>query len=327
MQAFVVRQDGDAVSAGIEPLGREDWPAASMWVRVKWSSVNYKDLMAADGNSGIVKKLPHVPGIDSAGEVLEDASGRFSPGDEVLVTGHRLGAPDWGGWSEEICVPAEWAVPRPGDLSLREAMILGTAGFTAAQAFAAFERNEVSPDDGPIVITGATGGVGSLALMLAKRLGYHAIASTGKAEEHAARLKELGAAEVVDRGVFGQEDPKPLGPSAYAGGIDAVGGRTLVNLIRQTKYRGCVAAYGLVGGTDLPLTVYPFLLRGVTLAGVASADCPMPERLRIWDLLAGRWRLDGLDGLAREVSLEQLPAALDEMRNSANLGRFVVRVS
>ncbi len=309
----------------LKELTLDDLPDGEVTVRVNYSSLNYKDALATQGQRGIVKRLPHIPGIDAAGKVQTSDSPLFTAGDSVIVSGYDLGQGHWGGWSELIRVPAKWVVPLPSGLTLRDAMVLGTAGFTAAQCVHALQRNEVLPDMGEIVVTGATGGVGSLSVQLLAKLGYTVVAVTGKATEHQ-RLLEMGAARVIGREELVDNSSRPLLSASWGGGVDTVGGQLLNSLLRQTKYGGCVAACGLVAGAELNMTVYPFLLRGVGLAGVASADCPMPRRLEIWRLLSNEWRLEVPATWTREVDLQNLNREVDRMLAGESLGRVIVKL-
>lgn len=320
---LVEREEGGPLRR--RPVRRplDELPPGEVLVRVAWSSLNYKDALACQAHPGIVRRLPHVPGIDAAGIVVESRDPRFASGQEVIVTGHELGAGQWGGWAEYIRVPADWVVPRPEGLTLREAMILGTAGFTAAQCAEALLRNGVCPEQGPIVVTGATGGVGCLSVKLLAQLGFKVSAVTGKPQQ-AARLAGWGASEVLDRSTVLDETDKPLLTARWAGAVDTVGGPTLATLIRQTKPYGVVAACGLVGGTELHLTVYPFLLRGVILAGIASAMLPYDRRWEIWQKLAGPWRLTGLEELAQTVTLDELEGAVERILQGQIVGRVIV---
>jgi putative YhdH/YhfP family quinone oxidoreductase len=319
IQAYLVTADDDGrVTAGPARIAAGDLPEGEVEIAVEWSSLNFKDTLAASGNRRVAGDLPHVPGIDAAGTVIADGTG-------VLVTGYGLGAPHWGGWSERIRVPAEWVHVRPDGMHAREAMQLGTAGLTAAMAVEAIERGGVSRDLGPILVTGATGGVGLLAVALLAHLDYHVVASTGKPDQHDL-LKRMGATEVIDRdAVFGDTDG-PLGSGRWAAAVDVVGGDCLAAVIRETRPRGVVAACGLVGGTDLTTTVYPFLLRGVTLAGIDSAGCPESLRSGLWDRLADNWALEGLDEITHEVTLEQLDDSIALMRAGQHIGRTIVRL-
>ncbi len=324
--AFVVRESEGVPRRGIEQIAKRQLPPGEVVIAVRYSSVNYKDAMAAEGHPGVVKTLPHVPGIDAAGIVIESESPRFSPGDEVIVTGYGLGADQWGGWSEMIRVPADWVVSRPENLSLRDAMILGTAGFTAAQCVASLQHHGISPDCGPVVVTGSSGGVGSVALMILSQLGYEVTAVSGKSDR-VDWLMELGARQVIQREAVLDESKKPLLKATWAGAVDTVGGQTLVTLVRSLRYRGTVACCGLVGGSFLPLTVYPFLLRGVTLDGIDSAACPYERRLEIWEKLAGAWKPCRLEQIANEVPLQEVERVIPEILAGRVAGRTLLRLS
>jgi acrylyl-CoA reductase (NADPH) len=322
---LVHRDESGQATAGIETLPLENLPEGDVLIDVQYSSLNYKDALAATGNTGVARKFPHVPGIDAAGVVLESSSAEFNVDDEVVVTGYELGSGAWGGWCEAIRVPADWVVPLPDGLTSEEAMILGTAGFTAAQCVDALQHQGVHPDSGPVVVTGATGGVGSLAVSILAKLGYEVTAITGKAEQHA-WLKQLGAAHVAGRDAVDDASDRALLRANWAGAVDTVGGNTLATLLRSTDYRGCVTACGLVGGADLNLTVYPFLLRGVRLIGIDSAHCPMDVRLQIWQQLAGPWKLDALTQLATHLQLEDVTDAVQQILAGQMSGRYVVDV-
>jgi putative YhdH/YhfP family quinone oxidoreductase len=300
-----------------------DLPPGDVLVHVHYSSLNYKDALAAQAHPGVVRQLPHVPGIDAAGAVAESTDPRFLTGQEVLITGYELGGAQWGGWSRYVRVPAEWVVPLPTGLSLKEAMILGTAGFTAAQSLSAIVLGGVSPEAGEVVVTGATGGVGCLAVKLLAKLGYKVVAVTGKRHLEP-RLREWGASRVIGRDEVTKDNSKPLLSARWAGGVDTVGGNTLATLIRQTMNYGVVAACGLVGGIELPLTVHPFILRGVTLAGIGSAALPYDRRLEIWRKLSDVWRLDGLESLATTIGLAQLEQYVQQILRGEIVGRTVV---
>jgi putative YhdH/YhfP family quinone oxidoreductase len=292
-------------------------------IEVAYSSLNYKDALACQGHAGVVRNFPHVPGVDCAGEVVESAAPAFHPGDAVLVTGYELGAGQWGGFAAYVRVPADWVVPLPAGLSVREAMIYGTAGFTAAQCATAIIERGIRPESGPVVVTGATGGVGSLAVAILAHLGYEVAAVTGKTIHHQ-WLHRLGAAKILRRNDFVDTSDRPLLTARWAAAVDTVGGQMLATIVRAMQHRGCVAACGLVGGTDLPLTIYPFILRGVTLAGIDSAKCPRPQRLEMWQKLAGPWRVARLDELAEMVTLDGLPKRVQEILAGEVVGRTLV---
>lgn len=322
-RCLLVDEVDGKISHAVKQLPVERLPSGQVTIEVEYSSINYKDALATLAHAGVVRSLPHIPGIDAAGTILVSDTAQFAAGDQVIVTGYDLGQGSWGGWAERIRVPAEWVLPLPRGLSLRQAMILGTAGFTAAQCVLALQRNEVSPEDGLIVVTGATGGVGSLAVRLLAKLGYHVCAVTGKADQHPV-LRQLGAEKIMGRDEFSTPQTKAMLSANYAGAVDTVGGETLVNLLKSTQYGGCVAACGLVGGSELTMSVYPFLLRGVALCGVASADCPAERRARIWELLAGDWKLDNLEELVCEVNLEGISDKVAQILEGKVVGRTLV---
>ena len=325
-RALVVRRaDGTNVTRAVEQLDEAELPEGGVTIAVQWSSLNYKDALAATGHPGVARSFPHVPGIDAAGEIVASDSPSLPVGLQVLVTGYELGAGQWGGWSETIRVPADWVIPLPDQLDAHRAMMLGTAGFTAAQLVRALQRHAIEPDAGPIAVTGATGGVGSLAICLLARLGYEVVASTGKSDSHT-WLKQLGAAEVVSREAIENDARKPLAAARWAGGIDTVGGNTLASLLRATRPHGCIAACGMAGGHQLDSTVYPFILRGVALDGITSALCPDATRRQIWSDLAGQWQIPQLEQITREVTLETLEAPIESILQGMIRGRVVVRI-
>lgn len=326
LRCFLVEKpEGETLRRGIAQRSQDELPPGDVLIRVHYSSLNYKDALAAEAHPGVVRKLPHVPGIDAAGVVESDATGRFRAGDQVIVTSYGLGADQWGGWAEYIRVPADWVVPLPAELSLEESMILGTAGFTAAQCVQALLTNGIRPDAGEVVVTGATGGVGCLAVMILARLGFQVVAVTGKPQLQS-RLESWGATGIIGRSDVVNDSPRPLLSSKWAGGIDTVGGWTLATILRETKNYGVVAACGLVGGTDLNLTVHPFILRGVILAGISSQSLPADRRQAIWAKLAGEWRPRQLTEVATTIGLEGVEQAVQTILRGEIVGRTVVKV-
>ncbi len=317
-KALVLEQEG------APPLIREltDLPEGDVLVKVSHSSLNYKDGMALAGRRGIVRSYPMVPGIDLAGSVVESSSPGFKPGDAVLATGWGLGEDHWGGYAEMARLRAEWLVPMPAGLTPQRAMALGTAGFTAMLSVMALQAHHVAPG-GRVIVTGAAGGVGSIAVALLARAGYQVAASTGR-PELGDYLKGLGAAEVVDRAATAAPGRGPLARETWAGAVDTVGGDTLAGLLRAAARDGCVAACGLAGGSALATTVYPFILRGVTLTGIDSNYCPQARRLEAWGRLAREMPADVLDGLYRVVPLEHAQGLSEEILAGRVRGRVVV---
>lgn len=300
-------------------------PEGDVTVRVAWSSLNYKDALAATGNPGITRQFPHIPGIDAAGVVAESTSPEFPVGTEVIATGHELGVERWGGWAEFIRVPAAWLVQRPAGLTLEETMTIGTAGFTAAQCVQALIHAGVTSDRGPIVVTGATGGVGSMAVQLLAQLGYAVTAVSGKPDQ-VEWLQQLGARAVIDRETFLDVPNRPLLSATWAGAVDTVGGTMLATLLRSIHHRGCVAACGVVGGADLSLTVFPFILRGITLSGIDSAWCPDDLRAKIWNRLATDWKPVHLADSHTAIDLEQVGLAVERILQGQIVGRTLIRI-
>ncbi len=323
---LVTKNEENKASAAIVSRTLPDLPPGDLLIRVAYSSLNYKDGLSASGSPGVTKNYPHVPGIDAAGEVEQSQDSRYKPGDKVLVTGYDLGSNTDGGYSEYIRVPGDWVVPLPENLSLKQSMMLGTAGFTAAIGVQLIQRNGVMPDSGEVVVTGATGGVGSIAVAILAKLGYNVVASTGKADAHDF-LKQLGAHRIVDRSEFNDTSGRPLLKSVWAGGIDTVGGNTLSTLIRSVNVQGAVAACGVVAGPKLDLTVFPFILRGVNLLGIDSALWPREPRHEIWRKFANDWKLNNLDAISRTIGLEELDEYVALILKGKIRGRIVVKIS
>jgi acrylyl-CoA reductase (NADPH) len=320
---LMVRKAGERVSAAVARITRDELPAGDVTIEVAYSSLNYKDALASQGHPGVVRAFPHVPGIDCAGTVVKSASPKYQLGDQVLVTGYELGAGHWGGFSAFVRVPAEWIVPLPAALTTREAMIYGTAGFTAAQCVTAIVERGIGPNRGEVMVTGATGGVGCLSVAILAKLGYQVAAVSGKSDRQD-WLRGIGAATVLGREEASDVTDRPLLAPRWAAAVDTVGGVPLATIVRSLAYRGCVAACGLVAGTELPLSIYPFILRGVTLAGIDSAKCPRPQREEMWQKLSGPWRVERLDRLAHEVTLDELPGKIAEILAGRVVGRTLV---
>jgi NADPH2:quinone reductase len=322
-RAFRIADDGGTTAGRIVDAAVDELTAGDVVIRAAYSSVNYKDALAATGRGRILRRLPLIGGIDVAGTVAVSGDPRFREGDSVVVTGYELGVAADGGYAGYVRVPGDWVVPLPAGLTLFEAMALGTAGFTAGLAVVRLEHNGLSPSQGPIAVTGATGGVGSIAIAALARLGYHVSAITGKEQERD-YLRTLGAAEIVPRSTL-TLGTKPLEKATWAGCVDAAGGDLLAWLVRTTLPWGGVASTGLTGGTDLHLTVMPFILRGVSLIGVDSVACPMDVRRRVWQRLATDMKPD-LASIARTIGLEDLPQAFETLLAGQARGRFVVRL-
>lgn len=323
-KAFRISDSGGAISGAIVDVTLDELSAGEVVIAAAWSSVNFKDALAATGAAKILKRMPIIGGIDVAGTVSSSADPRFHEGDEVVVTGYDLGVESDGGYSAFVRVPADWVVRLPAGLSLRDAMILGTAGFTAAMSVTRLEENGLTPGSGPVLVTGATGGVGSIAVAILAGLGYQVTAMTGKDAEHD-YLKSLGATDVVPRSLA-QKNARPLEKMMWAGAVDPVGGDTLAWLLKTMNYRGSVANSGLTGGADVHTTVVPFILRGVNLLGIDSVMCPMTPRLEIWRRLATDMKPKMLAAIARETNLAGLPDAFATLSAGNARGRFVVDV-
>jgi acrylyl-CoA reductase (NADPH) len=293
-------------------------------VRIEWSSLNYKDGLALTGKAPVVRRFPMIPGIDLAGMVEASDHPDWKPGDRVIVTGWGLGETHLGAYAEKARVKGDWLVPMPAGMTGRESMAIGTAGFTAMLAVLALERHGVTPDSGPVVVTGAAGGVGSVAVAVLAKLGYEVIASTGRSSE-ADYLRHLGAREVIDRADLAGK-PRPLAKERWAGGIDAVGSATLANVLSATRYGGAVAACGLAGGMDLPAYVAPFILRAVSLLGIDSVMCPQSVRREAWNRLASDLDRGKLQAMTREISLVEVLEAGQAIVESRVRGRIVVKI-
>lgn len=318
------REDGRTVWR-FERLPVDRLPPGNVLVEVDWSSLNYKDALAITGAGKIVREFPFVPGIDFAGRVRESADSRYRPGDRVVLTGWGVGERHWGGLAELARVEGDWLVPLPEGLSERHAMSIGTAGFTAMLCVVALEEQGVKPETGDIVVSGAAGGVGSIATALLAGRGYRVVASTGR-PELGDWLRALGAAEILERRELSEPDGAPLGSQRWAGAVDTVGGTTLANMLKRTKYRGTVTACGLAGGAEFTCTVFPFILRGVRLVGIDSVYAPVEERRRAWQALARELSPELLDRITTEVSLHEAPKLAPDFLAGKVRGRIVVRV-
>ena len=325
-RALVLHEDGGKVVPRIEAVDEERLPPGEVTVAVECSTLNYKDGMILQGVGRLVRNYPHIPGIDFTGTVERSDSPEFAPGDPVILTGWRVGETQWGGYAEKARVKAAYLVRRPEGLTARQAMAIGTAGLTAMLAVIALERHGLHPNSGDVLVTGAAGGLGSVAVSLLSRLGYRVVASTGRPEQRD-YLSELGAADLIDRAALGTKPTRPLDSERWAGAVDAVGGTTLATILTQLKYRAGVAACGLAGGSELPATVIPFLLRGVSLLGIDSVMCPRDERIEAWRRLARDLPLDRLEQMTQTVPLSALPEMAPRILSGGVRGRTVVDVA
>jgi putative YhdH/YhfP family quinone oxidoreductase len=321
-RAFVATKTDDGFERGVTELTATDLPGDGVLIDVEWSSVNYKDALASTPDGKVARISPLIPGIDLAGTVAEGA-GELAAGTRVLAHGYDIGVARHGGFAGQARVPAEWIVPLHTGLDAREAMAIGTAGYTAALSVIALEKHGVGPDDGPVLVTGATGGVGSTAVNLLAQLGYEVVASTGKADSYEF-LRELGAVDIVERSTLGESVGRPLDSMTWAGAVDCVGGITLANVLARIRYGGAVAASGLTGGAQVPTTVMPFILRGVSLFGIDSVQTPMERRRDVWTRLAGDLKPEGLDVIATTVGLDDLDGVLTRILQGGATGRYVV---
>ncbi|MDO9254470.1 MAG: YhdH/YhfP family quinone oxidoreductase [Bacteroidales bacterium] len=304
----------------------DDLQQNGVLIKVAYSSLNYKDALSATGNKGVTRRYPHTPGIDAAGIVVESSSDKFQPGDQVIVTGYDLGMNTAGGFGEYINVPAEWVVSLPDGLSLKESMILGTAGFTAALSVHHLLRCRQKPEEGPLLVTGATGGVGSISVAIASKLGFNVTASSGKTDQHE-YLKKLGAQTIISRTEVDDQSGRMLLRPQWAAAIDTVGGNTLATILKSLKTNGNVASCGNVSSPQLNTSVFPFILNGVNLLGVNSATTPMDLRLKLWDNLANAWKPDFQHIETKIVGLNEIHLSIEKILKGGITGRVVLEHS
>ena len=325
-KGILLREQDRKVSSAIETLTPDQLPAGDVLVRVSHSTLNYKDGMVLNGIGRLVKSYPHVPGVDFAGVVEQSTSPDWQAGDPVVLTGWRVGEWHWGGYAQYARVKADWLVRLPDGMTAERAMAIGTAGFTSMLAVMALERHGLKPGDGDVLVTGAAGGVGSVAVALLAKLGHHVVAATGRPETHE-YLRGLGASDFVDRAELAQPVTKPLQGERWAAAVDSVGSTTLATVLTQLRYRGAVAACGLAGGADLPASVIPFLLRGVSLLGIDSVLSPLPERRIAWNRLARELDPALIDGMIQVIGLGDLPEYANRILKGQVRGRIVVDVN
>lgn len=323
-QALVVSEKEGKYIQEVKELNTRDLPKGDVLIQVHYSSLNYKDALSAVGNKGVTKNYPHTPGIDAAGIVIESESENFGVGEEVVVSGYDLGMNTPGGYGRFIRVPAEWVVKLPENLTMKEAMIIGTAGFTAGISINRLTEL-VKPADGRIIVSGATGGVGSVALSILSKLGYETVAVSGKESEYPF-IESLGAGGIISRTDFFALDKKPILSSKYAGGIDTVGGVILENIIKSLKPLGVVTTCGSVSGTELNVSVFPFILRGISLIGVSAQNYPMELRAKLWEKIADEWKPTNLMNIYNEITLHELPDAISQILKGGLKGRTVIKL-
>ncbi len=326
--ALLVRKDDESgkTSAAVEQISLDDLPHGEVTVAVEYSTVNYKDGLCIGPGGGLVRNYPHVPGIDFAGTVETSEDGRYQPGDEVVLTGWRVGEAHWGGYAQKARVKADWLVPLPQGLTTRQAMAVGTAGFTAMLAVMALEDHGLKTGHGPVLVTGAAGGVGSVATAILAQLGHEVAAVTGRPETES-YMRDLGASKIVPRAEINETVKRPLEGETWAGCVDAVGGAMLARVLGQMKYGASVAAVGLAGGAALPATVIPFLLRGVNLLGIDSVMQPYDNRVRAWQRIAQDLPMEKLDAMIQPATLEDLPGLGADILKGQVKGRVVVDVN
>lgn len=326
LKAFVINKINNEFITTVKEIQIDELPKSDVIIKVAYSSVNYKDGLASIEDGKIVTNYPFIPGIDLSGTVVHSNNPKFSEGDKVIVTSYELGVKHFGGFAEYASVPADWIVSLPDNLSLEEAMIYGTAGFTAALSISQLERIGMSPEKGKVLVTGATGGVGSTVIMMLKEKGYEVVASTGKVEEYDF-LKKLGASDVITREEVCGEKIKTLDKQQWAYAIDPVGGNTLAAIVSKLQYGGAVAVSGLTGGGNVQTTVFPFILRGVNILGIDSVYCPLEIRKILWDRMANDLKPSNLHLVLREkCTLEDLPTTLKKILHGRNIGRTVVKI-
>ena len=318
--ALVTTEDNKSFINSIEKRDISSLPDNDTLVKVKFSSLNYKDALSASGNKGVTRNYPHTPGIDAAGIIEETTSKNFQVGDEVIITGYDMGMNTFGGFGEYIRVPQEWIVKKPDNLSLSESMAFGTAGLTAGLCLRKLLLHGLKPDDGEVFVSGVTGGVGIISLMLFSKLGFDVTAITGKMDQEKL-LKNLGAKTVLDRNDLDSDLISPLQKPIYAGGIDAVGGKILSNLICSTSQRAAIACCGMVGGLSLDTSIFPFILRGLSLFGIDSAESLLETKEEVWNNFATSWKLENIDENIKDISLNELPSEIDKILDGKQIGR------
>ena len=322
-KAFFTQETESGFSNSIESLSTEDLEENDLLIKVSYSSLNYKDALSASGNKGVTRTYPHTPGIDAVGEVVKSNSSDFKDGDKIIVTGYDLGMNTYGGFGQYISIPATWAISLPNELSEAEAMSIGTAGLTAGLCVRKLLQNDLTPDSGDVLVTGASGGVGSVAVMVLSKLGFNVVALTGK-QDQVDYLESLGASSVIIRSQM-EEQGKPLQKGIYQGGVDTVGGNILSNFISQTSQRGAITCCGNVASDKLETSIFPFILRGVTLIGIDSAESLLEVKKEIWNNFSNDWKID-LEKITKEVFLESLSDEVEKILKGNQVGRIRVNL-
>ena len=319
-KALITSEDNKTFINSIEKKNIDDLPDNDTLVKVKFSSLNYKDALSASGNKGVTRNYPHTPGIDAAGVIEKTSGNRFKEGDEVIVTGYDMGMNTFGGFGEYIKVPQEWIIKKPDNFSLSESMAFGTAGLTAGLCLRKLLAHGLKPEDGNVFVSGVTGGVGIISLMLFNKLGFNVTAITGKLDQEDF-LKSIGADQVIDRNTLDSDLISPLQKPIYSGGIDAVGGKILANLICSTSQRAAIACCGMVGGISLDTSIFPFILRGLSLFGVDSAESLIEVKEEVWSNFSSVWKLESIDENIKDISLEELPNEIEKILKGKQIGR------
>ncbi len=322
-RALVTTEDNKTYKNSVQIKSLDFLPDNNTLIKVKYSSLNYKDALSASGNKGVTRSYPHTPGIDAAGIIEETSSKKFKKGDEVIVTGYDMGMNTFGGFGEYIKVPDEWIIKKPNNLSLSESMAFGTAGLTAGLCLRKLLHHGLKPDDGKVFVSGVTGGVGIISLMLFSKLGFQVTAITGKMNEKDL-LMDLGANEVIDRNDLDIDLVSPLQKPIYSGGIDAVGGKILSNLICSTSQRAAIACCGMVGGLTLDTSIFPFILRGLSLFGIDSAESLLEVKEEVWNSFSSDWKLENIDQNIKDISLDELPSEIEKILKGNQIGRVRV---
>ena len=319
-KALITSEENKTFINSIEKKNIGDLPDNDTLIKVKFSSLNYKDALSASGNKGVTRNYPHTPGIDAAGVIEKTSGNRFKEGDEVIVTGYDMGMNTFGGFGEYIKVPQEWIIKKPDNLSLSESMAFGTAGLTAGLCLRKLLAHGLKPEDGNVFVSGVTGGVGIISLMLFNKLGFNVTAITGKLDQEDF-LKSIGADQVIDRNTLDSDLISPLQKPIYSGGIDAVGGKILANLICSTSQRAAIACCGMVGGLSLDTSIFPFILRGLSLFGVDSAESLIEVKEEVWSNFSSVWKLESIDENIKDISLEELPNEIEKILKGKQIGR------